>query len=247
MSGKLIDINKTKSNQYSMVVNKTNDTAEIVLYGYIGDNPWDDSAVSAKQFSDELKKLPENTKNIILRINSGGGSVFDGVTIYERLKAHKAKKTVYIDGIAASIASVIALAGDEIIIGEGGMFMIHRPMSGSFGNNSEHERTIAILDKIEEQMISIYARKTGISRSEISKMLSDETWMTASEALDMGFVTSLTEAHSSLYIAADILAKAKHFKHKPTIDASNMLVKDKLDELKNKITGFQARTNVAGN
>lgn len=236
----LIDINALKSKKFE-ITNKANGIAEMVLYGYIGENPWEDSAVSAKQFHDELKKLPENTKEIHIRINSGGGSVFDGVTIYERLKQHKAKKVVFIDGIAASIASVIAMAGDEINIGEGAMLMIHKPMTGIFGNVSEMEKVISILDKIEEQMISIYAKKTGLSRVEISKMLSDETWINSDEAIDMKFATSKIDASTTLHIAADILAKAKHFNRKPTIDASNTIVKDKLEELKTKINEFQAR------
>lgn len=219
---------------------KTEETAEITLYASIGESFWEDS-VSAKSFSEELKKLPSTIKNLNIRINSPGGSVFDGMTIYERLKQYKAKKTVYIDGMAASIASVIALAGDEIIIGEGAMMMIHKPWAFVAGNAIEMEKTIELLDKIESQMIGIYARKTGLSQSEISKMLMDDFWMTADEAVDLGFATKISEPASQLKMAACFMEKADWFRNKPKIDAHTKEAKNKIDNLKNSIEGFLAR------
>lgn len=239
---KLFDNVDTRKTRFH-IVNKANSTYEILIYGSIGQSWWDETAVTAKDFTEELKKIPESTKEIHVRINSGGGSVFEGVTIYERLKQHKAKKVVYVDGIAASIASVIAMAGDEIYVGDGSFMMIHRPMSPSFGNSSEHERTIAILDKIEEQMVTIYAKKCGLPRAEISRMLAEETWMPADTAVELGFATSKTEASENLHIAASILATAPKglFRYKPEIEAKSAVMHTKAEELKNKIMGFQSR------
>lgn len=221
---------------------KTDNTAEILLYGAIGESGWDDS-ISAKEFSDELKKLPDSIKNITLRINSPGGDVFDGIAIYERLKQHKAKVTVYIDGLAASIASVIAMAADEIIIGEGAMMMIHKPWTMAIGNSSDLERTIELLDKIENQMIGIYSRKTNLSYTEISKMLSQDTWFTSAEALDLGFANSVSNSQSQLSIAASFLEKAAWFDKntRPTIDTHTKEIKNKIGTLQETISGFLAR------
>lgn len=214
--------------------------AEIVIYGAIGNDPWDDTAVSAKQFSDELAKLPENVKEIHLRINSGGGDVFEGVTIYERLKQHKAKVIVYVDGLAASIASIIAMAGDEIVIGEGAYMMIHRPWTMAWGNTSDFERTISLLDKLEDSMISIYSKKTGLSRAELTKMISEDFWMDATESVELKFAHRKTEAPEALHVAASILAKC-NYRNKPVISAENKAVKNKLKELKAEIQNFQTR------
>lgn len=214
--------------------------AEIILYGAIGDSWYDESAVSAKQFSDSLAALPKTVKNIKLRINSPGGSVFDGITIYERLKQHSAKKTVYIDGIAASIASVIAMAGDEIIIGEGSFVMIHKPLTMTWGNADNHEDTIRILDKIENQMVSIYAKKTGLSTNEISNMLPGEgTWMTAEEALKNGFATSIAGSSENLQVAASMVSSAKWLaKTCPPKIEDTKRIKLQIEAVQKKLNGF---------
>jgi len=235
-----IDVKSLKTNRFEMKAESTT-KAEIILYGEIGDSWYDEAAVSAKQFSDTLNSLPSTVNEIHLRINSPGGSVFDGMTIYERLKQHKAKVIVYIDGLAASIASVIALAGDEIHIGEGAYMMIHRPWTYSAGNSSEFERVINLLEKLEASMIKIYAKKTGLSYEDIERKLQEDYWMDSDEAVDLGFATDKVEASNSLHIAASFLAKDKRFKNKPTIDASNKLVKTSLDEFSKEMEDFQAR------
>lgn len=235
--GKLIDLKNMKS--FSMSASETK--AEITIYGAIGESIWEDS-ISAKMISEELKKLPASVKEISIRMNSPGGSVFDGMTIYERLKQHKAKKIVYIDGLAASIASIIALAGDEIVIGEGAMMMIHKPMSGLFGNSDELLKMVDILDKIESQMVSIYAKRTGLSRNEIATMLSKETWLTCDECLDMCFADKKIEASENLHIAASLTAKAEWIKNKPEFkNTKNLIVKNGLIDLKKRIEDFKSR------
>lgn len=212
------------------ILNKANNTVEILLYGSIGENPWDPDAISAKSFSEELKKLPATVKNIELRVNSGGGSVFEGMSIYERLKNHSAKVTAYVDGLAASIASIIIMAADEIVMGEGGMLMIHKPLVMTYGNADEHERMIDILDKIESQMITIYSKKSGMSRSEISAALTKETWYTAEQAVEMKLANSVS-ASDSLRVAACISSQVNScpwLKNAPQVKNHNDIVREKL-------------------
>ena len=232
--GKLIELHAKKPFE---IKNKTETKAEILIYDQIGED-WFGAGVTAKSFSEELSKLPKSIKQIDVRVNSPGGSVFDGMTIYQRLKDHPAKVTAYVDGIAASIASVIIMSADEIVMGDGAMLMIHKPLTGISGNTSELERMIDILDKIENQMVTIYAKKTGLSRAEIAKMLADETWMTAEESLNLKFVDKKFEAKESLMLVASAVENTKWFKNKPVIKSSNALAKDKLKELTNNVNVF---------
>lgn len=230
----LVDIKNKK--QTFQILNKTEKIAEILLYSQIGESFWEEG-VTAKSFSEELKKLPASIKEIHLRVNSPGGSVFDGMTIYEKIKAEKKngrKVIAYVDGLAASIASVIIMAADEIVVGDGSMIMIHKPLVGTFGNSIELERMINILDKIEEQMISIYANKTGQSRLEISKALAEETWYTSDEALEAGLANSKFKAEETLQLAASAMEGCTWLKNKPAIKSQNDVVREKLREFNNK-------------
>jgi ATP-dependent Clp protease protease subunit len=238
---KLLDFKNKKTDSPFKVINKTETIAEILLYGAIGDVWWDDTAVSATKFADELKKLPASIKEIHLRVNSPGGSVFDGMTIYEKIKSERAKgkKVIaYIDGLAASIASVIIQAADEIVIGDGAMVMIHKPLVGVFGNSTELDRMITLLDKIEEQMITIYAKKTGMSRLEISNALAAETWYTADEAIESGLANSKFEAKETLQIAASLIEGCTWMKNKPVVKNQDALVREKLRDFNNRAKEF---------
>jgi ATP-dependent protease ClpP protease subunit len=214
--------------------------AEIIIYAGIGQDFWDDgSMISAKNFSDELKKIDASVNEIVVRINSPGGDVFDGMAIYNRLKQHKAKKTVYIDGLAASIASIIALAGDDIFIGEGALYMIHLPWTFAYGNRMELDNTVNRLMDVEEQITGIYAKKTGLDRSEIKALLEAETWMDAEEAIEKGFVTSKVE--DSVPIAASAIG-SKWINKKPTKYFSQTAAVDTAkNDLRNKILDRVAR------
>jgi len=227
---KLLDF---KPEQPFKISNKSATKGEIILYSTIGDSMWGDS-VSAKQFDAELKKLDPTVNEITLRINSGGGDVFQGVTIYNRLKQHKAKIIVHIDGLAASIASIIALAGDEIIIGEGALFMVHLPWTLAMGNRMELDNTVNRLMDVEEQLISIYAKKSGLGRSEIKAMLEAETWLDSDQAIEKGFVDRKSE--ESLPIAASVL-DSQWINRKPKNYNSEKSAVDKaLIDLKTKIS-----------
>lgn len=242
--GKIINLddNKTKKTKFE-IVNKSESTAEILLYGGIGEDYWDDASVSAKEFSDALKELPSTISQIDLRINSPGGSVFDGVAIFERLKAHKANVTAYIDGLSASIATVIMMAADKIILGEGSLVMIHKPMAGVFGNTQELERLANVLDKIENQMIGIYARKTGLSRLEISKMLdSGDTWFTAEEAIEAGFGDEITGTEINMRLVASMTEKAKWINSAPKVNVVNQkMAREALSNRIEEMKKFEAR------
>lgn len=213
--------------------------AEIIIYDVIGFDWWTGGGVTAKSFSDELKNIDASVNEIDVRINSPGGDVFDGIAIYNRLKQVKAKKTVYIDGLAASIASIIALAGDEIIMGEGALYMIHLPWTMAMGNRMELDNTIQRLADVEEQLINIYYARTKIDKNEIRKMLEDETWLDADQAREKGFVDKTME--ESMPIAASAL-KGKHIRRSPENYFSQKLAtKNSIKTLEDEIKGTLAR------
>lgn len=219
---------------------KSPKSAEIVLYGAIGESYFGDS-ITAKAFSEEMKKLDSSVKEITVRINSPGGDVFDGISIYNRLKQHPAKVKVMIDGLAASIASIIALAGDEIEMGEGALYMVHLPWSMAAGNRNDFENVINRLMDVEEQMISIYSKKTKLSRQEIRLMLEKETWMSADEALEMGFIDKKYEddmAIAASTFAASSLDKATWLSKAPKLKKKEEFLKEEIAAIQSKISGF---------
>jgi ATP-dependent protease ClpP protease subunit len=139
-----------------------------------------------KRWIEDTKDLkPKDTLRLVL--NCYGGDVFDGLAIYNAIQSHPGKKSVLVAGIAASIASIIALAGDELVMSEGSMLMIHRASTFSYGNANDLEKNRNTLLKIDDVMSSLYARKTGLEESEILAMMDAETWFTAEEAVDKGF------------------------------------------------------------
>lgn len=216
-----------------------NDRAEVLIYGAIG-NFWGDS-ISAKDFTKALKDLPDTVTNLDIRINSPGGDVFDGFSIFNVLKRHKAKKTIYIDGMAFSIASIIALAGDEIIMGEGAQFMIHLPWTYAAGNKIELMTTIERLESIEDELVGIYHRKTKIDKNELRDLMAKETYFTASEAVDMGFADRAMEDDEALNFAACSIEKAHWIRNKPKMENNACKVKNKIEDLRKNIEGYLAR------
>jgi ATP-dependent Clp protease, protease subunit len=154
--------------------------AEIVIYDEIGA-----FGIPAKAFLDELKALGP-VAALTVRINSPGGSVFDGVAIYNALKRHDARVTVWIDGIAASIASVIAMAGDEVIMPENAMLMIHDPSALVIGTAADMRGMAEALDKMKAGMVAAYRDESGRDDAEIEALMAAETWLSAQEAVDLG-------------------------------------------------------------
>jgi ATP-dependent Clp endopeptidase proteolytic subunit ClpP len=154
--------------------------AEIVIYDEIGA-----FGIPAKAFLDELKTLGP-VAELTVRINSPGGSVFDGVAIYNALKRHDARVTVWIDGIAASIASMVAMARDEVVMPENAMLMLHDPSGLVMGTATDMRAMAEALDRMRAGMVAAYRDKSGRDDAEIEALMRDETWLSAEEAVALG-------------------------------------------------------------
>ncbi|MBM9592941.1 head maturation protease, ClpP-related [Roseitranquillus sediminis] len=161
--------------------------AEVAIYDEIGAY-----GVSAKDILAELGALPEAAP-IDLRLNSPGGSVFDAVAIYNALKRHQGTVTVTIDGIAASAASYVAMAGDEVVMPENAFLMIHDPSGMVLGTAADMRATAEALDKIAGSLVRGYAAKSGRSDEEIVALMTKETWLDAAEAVEFGFADRMSE------------------------------------------------------
>ena len=159
------------------------------LDGEIASESWWGDEVTPKLFMSELAEF--SGKDITVWINSPGGDVVAGSQIYTALKEHKGQVTVKIDGIAASAASVIAMAGDFVYMSPTSLFMIHDPITIAIGDQNDMEQAIAVLRECKESIINAYALKTGISRAKISRLMSDETWMNAKKAVELGFADKI--------------------------------------------------------
>ena len=176
--------NKIENVGYMEIKNQNEAKAELFLYGDIVRDEWgkySDGDTCPSDITEFLKDL-DNSKDIDIFINSGGGSVHGGLAIYNQLKRHNGFKTVHIDGIAASIASVIACAGDKVIIPTNAQFMIHKPSIFTWGsyNAEDLRREANALDVCQESIMNIYENnlKEGVSKEEIEEMVNAETWFT---------------------------------------------------------------------
>lgn len=168
------------------------DEGELLLYGDISSSSWWGDEVTPKAFKQDLDDLGDiSTLNIY--INSGGGDVFAGQAIYSMLKRHRATKKVYIDGLAASIASVIAMAGDIVYMPQNAMMMIHKAWTFGIGNANDFRKLADDMDKIDESILATYETKTGLEKDRIIELVSAETWMTAEEAVALGFADQIEE------------------------------------------------------
>jgi ATP-dependent Clp protease protease subunit len=168
------------------------DTGEIFLYGIITDEKWFDEDVTPSWFKDQIAKL-KDFKNINLYINSPGGGVFAGMTIYNIINRLTSKVTAYIDGLAASIASVIPMAADIIVMPKNAMMMIHNPWSAVAGDAAFFRKEADMLDRVKTAIVSTYKEKTNKKEDEISALMDAETWMTGEEAKKGGFTDVLEE------------------------------------------------------
>ncbi|EEW3738764.1 Clp protease ClpP [Escherichia coli] len=175
-----------KNNSWFRMKAGNKSDADIYIYDEIGF--W---GVTAKQFVSDLNALG-NITHINLHINSPGGDVFEGIAIFNALKNHGASITVYVDGVAASMASVIAMVGDPVIMPENAFMMIHKPWGVSGGDADDMRDYADLLDKVESVLLPAYAQKTGKTTDEIAAMLADETWMSGAECLAHGFADQVT-------------------------------------------------------
>ena len=163
----------------------------LLLDGEISDETWWGDEVTPQMFRSELHAAEGD---IDLWINSPGGDCYAAAQIYNMLMEYKGNVNVKIDGIAASAASVVAMAGSTVEISPLGMLMIHNPMTVSIGDTHEMERTIMFLAEIKESIINAYELKTGLSRAKISRLMDAETWMNAKKAVELGFADSVLYA-----------------------------------------------------
>ncbi|MFS1133989.1 head maturation protease, ClpP-related [Enterococcus hirae] len=181
------------------------DEADIYIFGEITSFKWNESDTTASSFQKDLKELGD-VKKINLHVNSPGGSVFEGIAIGNMLKQHKAYVTAYVDALAASIASVIVVSCDKVIMPENSMMMIHNPWSFAIGNANELRKKADDLDRIAESSVVTYLAKAGekLTEEKIKQIMDEETWLSAKEAFDYGLCDIV---ESSNQIAASISEK----------------------------------------
>lgn len=184
--------------------------AEVLIYEDIGDSMF--GGMSAKRFADELKEHgPLDEINV--RINSFGGSVFDGVAIYNTLRSSGAKIIVDVDGVAASIASIIAMAGDVRRTASNSMWMIHDPWIFTAGTADELRKQAELLDSVRGTLLETYVSRSGADEKTVSDMMKEETWLTADKVKELGFVTEIT---GELAVAASGNSEIRgHYKYVP--------------------------------
>ena len=160
----------------------------LFLNGTIAEESWFDDDVTPQLFKDELNS---GTGDITVWINSPGGDCVAAAQIYNMLTAYNGKVTVKIDGIAASAASVIAMAGDTILVSPVSMLMIHNPATIAYGDHAEMQKAIDMLSEVKESIINAYVLKTGLSRARLSHLMDAETWMDANKAVELGFADGI--------------------------------------------------------
>ncbi len=171
-----------------------NNAPEVLLYDVIGGMDLNTGEVlTAKSFIEQMRQFA-NSSLINIRINSAGGSVFDAIAIYNYLLDMTCEVNIYIDGLAASAASLIAMAGDKVYMPKNALIMIHNPSSFIDGNAEDLKNAAETLDKVKNGMLEIYHEKTGMERGELVKMLDAETWLDADEALKLGFCDEIINA-----------------------------------------------------
>ena len=158
------------------------------LSGTIAEDSWFDDDVTPQLFKDELNS---GTGDITVWINSPGGDCVAAAQIYNMLAGYKGKVTVKIDGIAASAASVIAMAGDTVLVSPVSMLMIHNPATMAWGDHAEMQKAMDMLDQVKESIINAYVLKTGLSRPKLSHLMDAETWMDANKAVELGFADDI--------------------------------------------------------
>jgi len=170
------------------------DGSELILEGVIASESWWGDEVTPQAFRDELKNIQGN---LTVVINSPGGDVFAGVQIYNALK-NRGNVTIRVDGLAASIASIIAMAGDKIIMSPGSLMMVHKPSMMTWGNSNDMSKAKEVLDTIETELLDIYVSRTGLSLEKVVELVTNETWFGGKEAVELGFADVAKEEKSSI-------------------------------------------------
>ena len=214
------------------IKNLSESSTEVVIYDEIGA-----FGINSKTFIEELANVPKD-KEILLRINSPGGSVIDGLAIYDALRRTPQKIVTRIEGLAASIASIIALAGDEVTMSENSLFMIHNVWGGETGDSKDMRKAADLMDKMSSKLVSIYMAKSGKEESEVQSWMDSETWFNAEEALEAGFINYIEEP---IALAAKFDIYKCNYKNKDKVvqmfnDSKKIKMKEQIEELKNFIS-----------
>jgi len=212
-------------NWYNISGKASDGVVDIYIFDEIGAY-----GLNAQSFIDEIKPYKNSPLNI--HINCVGGDVFDGMAIYNIIKKRTAKTTAYIEGIAASMGSVIALAADNVVMAENSLFMIHNAWGGAMGEAKEMKKTAKLLDKISGEIADIYVKKTKLPYNKVEEMMDEETWLNAEEAYELGFVDSISDA---IKVAAKYdVSKFKNITNKEIKNKLSINIKSKkmTDELK---------------
>lgn len=173
---------------WNWVSNKETDTRMLYIEGEIASQSWWGDEITPKLFKAELQ---QGKGDIDVYINSPGGDCIAASQIYTMLMEYKGNVTVKIDGLAASAASVIAMAGTKVCMSPPAMMMIHNPLTLAIGDSQEMRKTIEVLDEFKESILNAYELKTGLTRDELSNMMDAETWLNANKALEYGFIDEI--------------------------------------------------------
>lgn len=195
------------------------DDGDAWMYEFFGE-----PATSPNAFKEELSQF--KGKDITMWVSSYGGSVFAASGIYNALKEHKGKVTAKIDDKAMSAATIIAMAADEILMSPTAVMMIHDPLTAVYGNTNDLKKTIEVLDTVKESIVNAYVMKTGRSRSKISQMMTDETWMSANVAVKEGFADGVLYSEG-----ASMEIQNLSFNRLAVVNSANESVKHALDVL----------------
>ena len=188
IDGATWDASSDAIGRWDAAVKGAADDTTITIYDRIGSDGWTEG-VTAKRVGAALRSI--GAKDVIVSINSPGGDFFEGLSIYNLLREHPHKVTVKVVGIAASAASVIAMAGDEIQVAKSGFLMVHNAWAAAIGNRHDLRAAADVMERFDASMASIYSQAAGITDSDAAKLMDAETWMTGQEAIDAGFATSL--------------------------------------------------------
>lgn len=216
------------------IKNEADTDAELLLYGAISDSSWYDDEVTPRLFAKELQSL--EGKPLTVRVNSPGGDVFAAHSIYNQLKTYSGHITMRIDGLAASAATIVTCAGDTVIMPRNALYMIHNPATFACGNAEDMRTAAEVLDTVRQTIVNVYQKRTGeqLTTDELVKMMDDETWLTAEDALAYGFVDQIDEqskvtnqVKDGLWIVNSVSCELGKFRHA-----------DKVKELLNRKDGM---------
>ena len=219
---------------------KEKNNLNISFYGTIGSYNWfENDYLTADAVFNDLQTFGD-VENINVYINSPGGSVTDGCAIFTALKRHNATKTVYIDGQCSSIASVIAMAGDKIIMSPTATMMIHNPITALMGEAEDLRKMAGVLDIMKETIINAYMTRTNLSREEISDLMNKTSYFTSKQALEIGLITEEAQfdIQNSEFSNLDLFKYHKEIKNKnkPKEEGQTMSKEKELDQMKAELT-----------